>query len=187
MLPGSQASPSGPNRRHFWPAGIGWITFCLLVLGAIDAWAGRKSYLVGDTTSYISIARNIAANGVGEAINGYWSPLYPIYMSVFVRPFLADSYLEFAATRLANFLVYCLILAAFQYFLFQYRSYCFSRPGSSDGGLFTPTAFWIAAHAIFIWACFTLNLVCRMSPDGGVMAVFFLACGRIGKINGILR
>src|SRR5882672_11315278 len=100
---------------------IGWLYAkrlpLALSLGAFDAWAGRGSFMAGDTVSYMDMAHGIAAGDLSRAINGYWSPLYPLYLSLFVRPFIDDPAAQFAAVRLANFLVFAATLGLFELFL----------------------------------------------------------------------
>src|SRR5580704_656870 len=83
----------------------------LIILGFIDAWAGRQSYVAGDTVSYMDIARHIAGGDLQHAVNGHWSPLYPAVLAVFIGPFQSNSLLEFSVVRGVNFLIFLATIA----------------------------------------------------------------------------
>jgi hypothetical protein len=147
-----------------------------LALGGLDAWAGRGSFMAGDTVSYMEMAHRIAAGEWSRAINGYWSPLYPILLSVFVRPFLADTSAQFAAVRLANFLIFAATTGLFEIFLRQLtkRVWVASSGGTSGWQRLPRKHFVVGAHAIYLGACLGLNMVARISPDNLVLSFLLL-------------
>jgi hypothetical protein len=84
-----------------------FLLILLIVLsGAIDAWAGRGSYFEADSVSYMDMAKGVAGGQPGAAINGYWSPLYPLILSLFIHFAEPDMTKEFAIVRVVNFLIF---------------------------------------------------------------------------------
>lgn len=149
----------------------------LIVLGLIDAWAGRQSYVAGDTVSYLDMARAVAGGDLQQAVNGQWSPLYPIVLAVFIKPFQSDSVLEFSMIRGANFLIFVGTLALFQLFLTRFLDLYFKRlgPTTESSPLFSRSQFTIVACALLAWGCFGLTIVSRVNPDLCVAAMTFAA------------
>jgi hypothetical protein len=149
----------------------------LIVLGLIDAWAGRQSYLAGDTVSYVDMARGIARGDLQYAVNGQWSPLYPVVLAVFIQPFQSDSLLEFSMIRGVNFLIFVTTVALFHLFLNRFLDLCYGRFGATpeSSPLFSRLQFSIVAYALLAWACFGLTIVSRVNPDLCVAAMTFAA------------
>lgn len=149
----------------------------LIILGLIDAWAGRQSYVAGDTVSYVDMTREIAGGDIQHAVNGQWSPLYPAVLAVFIRPFQSDSLLEFSMIRGANFLIFVTTLALFHLFLTRFLRLCYDRFGATteSSPLFSRSQFSIVAYALLAWGCFGLTIVSRVNPDLCVAAMTFAA------------
>ncbi len=149
----------------------------LIILGLIDAWAGRQSYVAGDTVSYVDMTREIAGGDIHHAVNGQWSPLYPAVLAVFIRPFQSDSLLEFSMIRGANFLIFVTTLALFHLFLTRFLHLCYERFGATteSSPLFSRSQFSIVAYALLAWGCFGLTIVSRVNPDLCVAAMTFAA------------
>jgi len=159
---------------------VGWIYAAriplVLLLGGLDAWAGRGSFMAGDTVSYMDMAHGIASGDWARAINGYWSPLYPVFLSFFVRPFLDDTVGQFAAVRFANFLIFAVSVGLFEVFLRQLLVWVHARAGADAAGWMPLPRrdFVVSCYAIFVWACFDLSMVARVSPDSAVVAMLLL-------------
>lgn len=149
----------------------------VIALGAFDAWAGRGSFVAGDTVGYMDIARSLALGDFSRAINGCWSPLYPAILSLFIRPFIEDPVGQFAAVRVANFIIFVATVGLFEFLLRQLQA---RRQGTVQAEASEWTAlphqcFVVAAYAAFVWACFGLNIVSRISPDNLVLAMQLLS------------
>jgi hypothetical protein len=147
----------------------------IVLLGAIDAWAGARSYTGGDAVNYMDMAKDVAEGHFASAINGIWSPLYPSILALFLRFVEPDVTKEFAVVRVVNFLIFLATLGAFYVFLKRFLNR-FSLHAPDCEPSHTPLARWqleIAAWAAFVWACFFLNFVSRISPDGCVAAFVF--------------
>jgi hypothetical protein len=153
----------------------------LIIFGLIDAWAGRQSYLAGDTVSYVDMARGIARGDLQHAVNGQWSPLYPAVLAAFIRPFQSDSLLEFSVIRAVNFLIMLTTIALFHAFLTRLLDHCYERPDTlpESSPLLSRAQFSIVAYALLAWGCFGLTIVSRVNPDLCVAAMTFAAASML--------
>ncbi|SHG98634.1 hypothetical protein [Bradyrhizobium erythrophlei] len=168
----------------------------LLVLGFIDAWAGRRSYVAGDTVSYMDMASGIAGGDPSYAVNGHFSPLYPIILSVFIRPFQSDSFLEFSVVRAINYLIFVVAILLFQAFLSRFLDQYYRQFGSTPDSSppMSRFQFTIVSYIIFGWSFFGLTMVSRVNPDMCVIGTTFAAAaillsfkdGRVSRLQFIL-
>jgi hypothetical protein len=149
----------------------------LLILGGIDAWAGRQSYVAGDTISYMDMASGIASGDLDYAINGHFSPLYPAILAIFIRPFQSDALLEFSAVRVINFLIFATTMVLFQIFLFRFLGQYDRRfgPTPDSSPLMSRYQFTLVSYVILAWSCFGLTMVSRVNPDMCVVGTTFAA------------
>jgi hypothetical protein len=157
---------------------------CVIVAascGALDAWAGRGSYFAGDTVSYVDMASHISRGHIAEAVNGVWSPLYPIILAAAIRYVEPGSIAEFTVVRCVNFGLFLLTMMAYRLLVSRIADCLFSRtaPESANRSLLTREQFLLAAWAPFLWACFSLNIVARVSADTCVTLLAFLAFGQL--------
>jgi hypothetical protein len=151
----------------------------LIVLGLVDAWAGRQSYMAGDTVSYIDMARRIAGGDLQHAVNGQWSPLYPAMLALFIGPFQSNSFFEFSMVRGLSFLIFLGTVALFHSFLVRFLGHCCGKvsAATAPAPLLSRRQFTIAAYALLAWGCFGLTIVARVNPDLCVAAITFAAAG----------
>jgi hypothetical protein len=149
----------------------------LLVLGFIDAWAGRRSYVAGDSISYLDMASGIARGDFDYAVNGHFSPLYPTILSVFFRPFQSDSVIEFSVVRVANFLIFAFAILVFRTFLSRFLDQYYRQfgPTSESSPAMSRSQFTIVSYVILAWSCFSLTMVSRVNPDMCVIGTTFAA------------
>lgn len=149
----------------------------LVVLGFIDAWAGRRSYVAGDTISYMDMASGITGGDPGYAVNGHFSPLYPTILALFIRPFQSDSLLEFSVVRAINFLIFVFAILLFQLFLSRFLDQYYRQFGSTSDSspAMSRFQFTIVSYIILAWSCFGLAIVSRVNPDMCVTGMTFAA------------
>jgi hypothetical protein len=169
------------NKR--FPAAIVMI---LLVLGLVDAWAGRRSYVAGDTISYMDMASGMAGGDFGYAVNGHFSPLYPVILALFIWPFQFDSLLEFSVVRAINFLIFIFTILAFQAFLSRFLDHYRRQFGftSDSSPALSSNQFTVVAYIILAWSCLSLNFVSRVNPDMCVAATTFAAAAILLSFKG---
>ena len=164
-----------PDTGHLQEQAVFPLILLIVLFGAIDAWAGLGSYVGGDSVSYMDMAKGVAGGRLAAAVSGYWSPLYPLILSMFIRFVEPDAGKEFVVVRVVNFLIFLVTLGVFHVFLKRFLDRA-SRQAPAGDASCVPLARWqleIAAWAAFIWACFSLNQVSRVRTDGCVIAVVF--------------
>ncbi len=141
-----------------------------LVLGALDAWFFRQWNLNPDGVSYFDLARAVAAHGVGAAINGYWSPLYPLTLGAALKIYRPDADTMFPLVRAVNLLVFFGATLSFDRLV---------RVVTARSRGFAGQAPWVQAAAIIAaWSAY-LVLVLKaiglhlVTPDMGVALIVF--------------
>ena len=66
--------------------------------------------------SYLDIADAYMRGDLGNAINGYWSPLYSLLLGPALVVFRPGPYYEASVAHLVNFLIYCAAMVTFDGF-----------------------------------------------------------------------
>ena len=94
----------------------------LLATAALQAWLFRNE-TSPDGVAYLDLSDAVVSGRLGDLVNGYWSPMYPVIIGVLrliVSPTaLANPQFEFAIVHVANLLAFAAALAAFELFLRQ--------------------------------------------------------------------
>jgi hypothetical protein len=67
------------------------------------------------------------AGDFGAAVNGHWSPLYPVILATFIAAFQSDSFLEFSIVRGVDFIIFLTTISAFQAFLTRLANHCYGK------------------------------------------------------------
>jgi hypothetical protein len=149
----------------------------IIILGLVDAWSGRRSYVAGDTISYMDMASGLAGGDPSYAVNGHFSPLYPIVLSLFIWPFQSDSFVEFCAVRAVNFLIFVGVIFIFRAFLARFFDQYYRHFGSTTNleHSLSRSHFTAIAFIILAWGCFGLTMVSRINPDMCVVGTTFAA------------
>lgn len=93
---------------------IAWIV--LFALGALDCWQSRF-HLEDDSTSYLELADAFAKADWRSGVNAHWSPLFPLWISLFLRVLRPAPGWEIPVVHLAHFGAWLIALAAFDYLL----------------------------------------------------------------------
>lgn len=121
-----------------------------------------------DAVSYLDVASAIQEGRWAIAVNGYWSPLYPLVLAV-VKWFGGVGRLhEFPMLRGVNFGLYLLSLAAFDFLL---RELMASHEAAVEARcdrrwLTLPRWMWFTGgYALFLWAALGLNGLRSDTPD----------------------
>jgi hypothetical protein len=143
-------------------------------ISLVRAWFSRYELMGGDSLAYLDIARAIAEGHKGVAIHSYWSPGYPILISLFLRAFKPNAYWEAPLVHLVNVLIFVGALACFQLFWrevldWHRRSAVFRDAEIPD------LSFWTIGFAVFGIASLNVVRVGLISPDLLVMSFCFLA------------
>jgi hypothetical protein len=186
QLRGSQAEEQDPlspaaaahklNHRIFF-----WCV--ILVLGILQAWVHRNE-MCPDGISYIEIAWATASGGLHQVVNAYWSPLYPLLLSLVFRWFHPAVQWEFTAAHLLNFAVYVASLAAFELFLKELILHR-QTAGESDENTLPVSArnVWTWGYVFFLWASYFWLGTARVTPDLCVAVLVYLAAVLLFRIK----
>ena len=164
-----QAPKSGIERKV-----VAACATAVLLVGILEAWLSR--YAMGsDGISYLDLGDAFWRGDWHSALNGYWSPLYPVLLgagSVVLKP---DAYWQFPVVHFVNLIIFACTVLSFQYFLSGFLRH---RSDSLPGWLWT-----VLAYVLFAWATLRLIGVDLVSPDMCVAAFVFLATGALLRIN----
>ncbi len=148
-----------------------WWSICLGSAGIL-AVSARHS-MNPDGLSYLDLASEGLHSGPSALLNGYWSPGYPVLLSLALALFRPSPAQEFPLVHFVNLFIFALTLLAFHFFLRHWLlSHTDDAIGDQEKKDFVPFAF-----CTFLW--FTLEYigVGVVTPDLCVAAIVFLAAG----------
>jgi hypothetical protein len=97
-------------RLAFWVLGA--------ALSFSQAWISRLD-ADDNTVAYLDIGRNFFHGNHSAFINGFWSPLYSLLLSLPITVFKPAMYWEYPIVHLVVFLCFLFTMACFDYFLRQ--------------------------------------------------------------------
>jgi len=148
-----------------------WVV--LIVIAIVRAWLTRY-FIHGDAISYLDLGRMIAEGHSGSAIHAYWSPGYPILLSLFLRVFHPDAYWESPLAHFVNVVVFIGALACFQLFWRELRQW-HENYAKRCGTEISERAFWILGYSAYAIAALNVIGVALVCPDLLVAALCCLA------------
>ena len=155
-----------------------WSVICLLFAG-VYAWADRHS-MNPDGLSYLDMGSESLKSGPSSLVNGYWSPLYPALIGLtfaVVRPSLSA---EFPVVHLVNFLIFCVALLCFGFFIKSWTGVQQNRGASEHNEI--PADIRLFYLLIFFWCTVEFTRPSMETPDMCVTALVFLAAGMCCRI-----
>lgn len=156
----------------------------VLALGALDAWFFRDWNVNPDGVSYIDLARAVAAHGPLAALNGYWSPLFPVVIGALLKLVRPSPDLLYPLVRALGFVTFIGTTIAFDRLV---RLACTHSPA------YQSTRPWVRAVAIAVfWEAYALYVLKAVglglvTPDMGVTLVVFWACGALVQLAAVAR
>lgn len=162
---------------------VGMIAF-ILASGFFRVWVGRYS-MDPDGVNYIDLARAWAAHDWAHVVNGYWSPLYPVLLSVAFAVVKPTGRGEILLAHAVNFIILVGALACFEFFWCSLRQEVFGEGerGRLEGSPVPEIALWGIAHALFLWASLDLITVHSVGADQCVAAFVYLIAGLLLRIR----
>jgi hypothetical protein len=144
-----------------------WIV--ALAAGAYQVWVNRNA-MSNDGISYLDMGDALAHGHWSAAINGYWSPLYPVLIGIALAVVRPSAWNEFATVHAVNFAIYAAALASFEFFL---RGLIRTvQPPSMPAWLIK-----VIGYSLFIWSSLDLIGNGGASPDMAVSLFVFMASG----------
>ena len=162
----------------------GVIAFMVLAAGAIDCYANRYS-ITSDTVSYADLADHYLAGQWSQTVNGHWSRLYPVFLSIAIRLFHPSPKSESAYFHLVSFAFYAFGLLAFRLLVSEIIAWARIEQIELGTHTWSPYQFVLIGYALFVYVMRMISLQ-YVTPDLGVAATTFLATAllmRIGRIE----
>lgn len=157
-----------------------WSWIVIALFGLFQAMAARF-YMNPDGISYADLADAYNRGDLQTAISAYWSPLYPILMSLQFRIFHPSPYLESVAIHLLNFVLYLICFASVQLFIFEASA---SRASSAKEAVrFSRSALLGFASLVFLTATQHYLPLSLVTPDLCVVAVALCASTMVLRLE----
>jgi hypothetical protein len=155
-----------------------------LALGVASAWATRYT-MYPDGVSYLDVGDAFWRGDWYNAVNAYWSPLYPGVLGLFLKLFKPSIHREYPLVHLVNFLSYVVALVCFDFFLraFLSRLECDREPASQSKIGLPWWAWWVVGYSIFVTSSLLLITISFVSGDMIVAAVIYFASALILKLQ----
>ncbi len=161
-------------RLSFWALGA--------ALGFSQAWTFKLD-AEDNTVSYLDMGSYFFHGHHWSIINGFWSPLYALLLSLPVTLFKPSMYWEYPIVHLVVFLIFLFTMTCFDYFLRQLTQFRsdFDREKKRSSEL---DWVWIAiGYTIYLWSSLQLIGVHKITPDMLVAGFFYLSCGLLTTIS----
>ena len=166
----------------------------VIVLGLLQAWASRHT-MNSDGISYLDIASALMRRDWHALINGYWSPLYPAFLSLGLILFRPSPYSEFSVVHAVNLFIFLASAGAFQFFLAEFRQY-HRHIHVNDQKTWLPVSDWslsLLGYLLFLWTALRLMGmepssqsqvgIAVVSPDMCVAGLVYLASGLLVRLR----
>ncbi len=176
------------QRPYGWLTNIFWLS--VVLFGAIDGWVSRFA-MNTDGISYLDVASKFVGHDWLHGVNAYWSPLYPLLLSIAIQLLRPSAYWEFPLVHFVNFVIFLGSAAAFEFFLSRLIRYQRERAArlSIDERMLIPE--WgirAAGYSLFVWISLQLTPIEVVSPDMTVAMFIYLAAGIVlGIFSGLSR
>jgi hypothetical protein len=152
-----------------------------LALGLLHAWVGRYSMNV-DGMSYLDVGDSFFRHDWANAVNAWWSPLYPWTIGLVLGVAKPSPKWEFPLVHLVNFGVFVLALFAFRFLLHTLLAFARERTSDlthNDGEALPGWALVLLAYSIFWWIVLEGETLYEVTPDLAAMACACLAAGML--------
>jgi hypothetical protein len=172
----------GPNPNFCKFLNEKTLIFIVLVLGVVQAWLGRYS-MQPDGVSYLDVGDSFFRRDWTNALNGWWSPLYPWTLGTVLGIVKPSAQWEFPWVQVVNFGFFVFALIAFRFLLHATLGWMRRRKSENNDDGVAESAFILLAYSIFLWVALELVTVYDVSPDMLVMAFYCLASGLLLRLS----
>lgn len=148
-----------------------------MVLAALQAFAYRFDVYSSDDCAYLDQALFFARSDWANAVNGYWSPLYPALLGLAFKifnPALAD---QLFVARVVNAVILLGLAISFNCFIQEFLAfYRENTESAASERLQIAERNWqILGGCLFLWLFFAVGAVNQTTPDFLVATSIFLA------------
>ena len=158
-----------------------YLILASVALALVHTWVGRHA-MNPDGMSYLDVGDSFFRRDWGNAVNAWWSPLYPWVVGLVLGVVKPPPSWEFPLVHLVNFAVFLIALMTFRFLLHALMA--FRRDKTLDtepngGEAFPEWALVLLAYPIFLWIALEVETVYDVSPDLAVLACVCLAAGML--------
>jgi len=153
------------------------LIFASLVLGLLHAWLGRYAMNV-DGMSYLDVGDSFFRRDWANAVNAWWSPLYPWTLGIVLGLTKPSPRWEFPLVHLVNFGVFVAALFAFRFLLHTLLRFGGEETSGATPNHGQPLPEWalmLLAYPIFWWIALEGETLYIVTPDLAVIACVCLA------------
>jgi hypothetical protein len=156
-----------------------------LAFGLFHAWLGRYA-MDPDGMSYLDVGQSFFRRDWANAINAWWSPLYPWTLGVFLGIAKPSPDWEFPLVRLVNVAFFVLTLLAFRFLLHGFLIHCRQQAPATLPNDCAPLPRWmlfLLGYSTFLWIALEVETPWYITPDLAVMACLCLAAGMLLRLR----
>jgi hypothetical protein len=138
------------------------ICICVALLMGL-VFASNSAWVLGpDGISYLDLGDFWLKGDFGNAVNGYWNPIYPLLLGLGSK--VGGALYEPIAAHAVNFAIYALNLFLFSRLLKTMRRVRFTGE-DSDSSSQSNQLFTLLAYALFVWCHVAVIDLASVSPD----------------------
>jgi hypothetical protein len=155
-----------------------------LALGLWHAWLGRDA-MNRDGLSYLDVGDAFFRHDWANAVNAYWSPLYPWAIGLVLGVASPSPAWEFPLVHLVNFGFFVLALLAFRFLLRTMLAFAADPSGANpnDSVALPEWALAILGYSIFLWTALEVERMFEVTPDLAVLACVCLTAGMLLRLR----
>lgn len=179
LNPDPMTQPVDPKSRNSARSPEFLLTCVTVCLGVIHAWTGRYA-MNPEGMSYLDVGDSFFRRDWTNAINAWWSPLYPWTIGIVLGVFKPSPRFEFPLVHVVNFGIFLVALAAFRFLLHELIR--LRRSIASEGETIPDWPLILVAYPLFWWIAFEVETLYDVSPDLAVAACFFAIAGMLVRL-----
>ena len=161
------------------------LMFASLALGLLHAWLGRYA-MNRDGMSYLDVGDSFFRRDWANAVNAYWSPLYPWTVGLVLGAAKPSPRWEFPLVHLVNFGFFVVALFAFRFLLHPMLAFASERPADANRNDSEGLPAWALvtlAYSIFLWTALEVERMFEVTPDLAVLACVCLTAGMLLRLR----
>ncbi|HTV60786.1 MAG TPA: hypothetical protein VMJ93_18070 [Verrucomicrobiae bacterium] len=148
----------------------------------MEAAAFRQILDSSDAVSYLDMAHSAMQGHWSALINGYWSPLYPALLTLWLAVFRPSPHWVILCTHLLTVAIFVATLFCFRYFLHSLLNYQRGLPVRPDSRHVPEGYLTVLGYALFFWTTFYLPPPFCDRPDVLVVPFVLLAGAALLRI-----
>lgn len=183
--------PSGQLNRFVQSFSLEASLFTLaLALGAYHAWLGRAA-MDPDGMSYLDVGQSFFRHDWANAVNGWWSPLYPWTVGLALGIAKPSPRWEFPLTQVIDFGIFVLALLAFSFLLHGLIDFWDDRdlwdvenkPRGEEPRSLPKWMLLLLGYAAFLWITMEVDPPWYTTPDLAVLACVCWSSGMLLRLR----